>query len=283
MATSCGYEFQLKHFAFADVSASDFYVSQWFNSKILFVLYRAFMFLYCLIWSINTTIILVEAYPIYVAYLSNWAEWTLVVHFLLALLVAIYGLFSQSRDSTSTEIGCCPGNRCNNGDVRWFHHLTWVVLTATAGVNFIVTIIYWAFLSGIRVASVPANVHQHIMNSVLMILDIFISRIPIRLFHFIYVSLYGLTYVLFTAILHGADVKSAFYTNLLDWESAPGISAGVCVGLIVVGSPIIHLVSFGFYHLRAFIARSCGCSSTSSENSGEDNPGFEMSHPKEDV
>nr|XP_039259789.1 protein rolling stone-like [Styela clava] len=279
--TSCAYEFQRKHIGFADAKPTDFYSAQWFRFKSVYVAYRACIFVYCLLWSIMNAMHLIKYDTKYYAYLSNWGEWTLVAHFFLHLVVSIYGLTRDAYFGRS-EPDCCMGNKCNKDELRWFHHLTWVTGSASTGAQYIITILYWSFLTDNKVTSNAVNIHQHVMNSVLVTIDLFISRVPVRFLHFVYVSLYGITYVLITLILHGANDKSEFYAGILDWKSEPGVSTGVVFAVILVGAPAVHAVSFGFYHLRAFIAIKSSCMQpTVGENGneggdGENNVGLEV-------
>lgn len=256
MATSCQYEFQLKLFGFSDAKPESFYTSQWFENRIAFVCYRCFMFLYTVIWSINTTIFYAQQLTNYYGYLSNWAEWSLIVYFGIALGVSIYGLVKHKKALTHADSDSRPS--CSGifkDDLQWFHRLCWVVFSAIFSIEILVTIVYWSFLSHIATSSPAANIHQHVMNTVLMLIDLFVNAVPIRLLHVIYAMMYGVTYTLFTLILHGAGVMSVYYPGLLDWRSSPGASAGLCIGLVVAAIPITHSVVFGLYHLRMYIAR----------------------------
>lgn len=170
-----------------------------------------------------------------------------------------------------------------SGDLRWYHHIQWILLSTYAGLAFIVTIIYWSFLAGIFVVNPGVNIHQHLMNTLLILLEIFLNRIPIRFLHFIYVSIYAMIYVVFTLSLHGASVQSIYYSGILDWKNIPGVSAGVCLSLIFVGSPVVQAVTFGVYHLRALIAQKCKCAGNEwsdiengNSNRGYDNNEFPM-------
>ncbi|XP_077967020.1 uncharacterized protein LOC120342304 isoform X2 [Styela clava] len=116
MATSWGYEFQKKHFGFADAVAEDFYVSQWFSNRLLFVVYKALIFIYWTSWVIYGTIYYVNLKDVgfrYPFYLSHWGEWTQVLYYGLTLTVALYGFLTR-KSSTNGEI-CCIRNTCNRG------------------------------------------------------------------------------------------------------------------------------------------------------------------------
>lgn len=76
---------------------------QWFENRVAFVAYRCFMFLYTLIWSINTTIFYAQRLERYYGYLSNWAEWSLVVYFGTAFGVSLYGLVIQEKPSNEDD------------------------------------------------------------------------------------------------------------------------------------------------------------------------------------
>ncbi|XP_039250793.2 protein rolling stone-like [Styela clava] len=254
MATAVTYEFQCKHFGFTDVTPKHFYESQWTERKEYFVVYRAIMFLYCLIWAIYDTNFCVSSYSgYYITHLSSWGEWTLVVHFGLALAVSMFGLIQDSdfcfKNNLERTICCGNGNTCQINDIKWFHNLCWVVMTAASGVSYIVTISYWCF-SDNRMYSIAVNTHQHIMNSVLMTMDHLLSRVPTRYLHFVYVSLYGAVYTLFTVILHLIGIRPMKYSGTLDWTKSPEISIVVSLGLVTVGACVIHFITFTIFKLR---------------------------------
>ena len=127
----------------------------------------------------------------------------------------------------------------------------WIFHEVAFGMALIITVAFWALLSP---SLSPLSINAHAINLVIMFLDLSMSNIPIRLLHFYHVSLAGVTYTIFTLILHGAGYESAVYPNL-DWVGSPVAAAVLAIILIFIAAPIAHFICFGLYHLRLFIAR----------------------------
>ena len=148
--------------------------------------------------------------------------------------------------------------------------------------------LFWSFIRQELVAKAVV-VHQHAINSVLALIDLFMSRIPIRLLHFIYVSIFGLLYVITTLILHGVGEKSNFYEGVLDWASYPGSSAGLCIAMIIIGSPLFHSVAFLFYNVRQYLSRKLlpkekiGARKKSNDDEKQDSDGKLLEENVQDV
>ncbi|XP_078487924.1 protein rolling stone-like [Ciona intestinalis] len=263
MCKCCGYEFQCKLFGFYDCKAHDFYESQWGKNKILFLLYRVIVFLYSLAWVIADVSVYYQ--PRYWIFLTNWTEVTGCLYFFTALVLAIYGYFSTNRE-VDRERGA-----------NWGSAIVWILINVAFSAALVTDLLYWALLSSgtnsSRLAE-PFNVHSHAINLLLLIIDIFVTSYPIRLLHFIYPVGYGLVYTSFSLILHGSGFTSAIY-SLLNWATSPGIAAAACFGVSFVAMPLSHLLLWGLYHLRTFIARKQGCISDAEETNLESH---EMGH-----
>ena len=129
-----------------------------------------------------------------------------------------------------------------------------------------VTILFWSLLAPADLnASVELfSINAHLINLIIMLIDLFLCDIPFRLLHFYHVSISGAVYGLFSLILHWTGYNSAIY-GVLDWASGTGLAIGLVLGSIFVAVPITHCIGFGLYHLRRFIAQKClGNSNTSS-------------------
>ena len=94
------------------------------------------------------------------------------------------------------------------------------------------------------------------MNSVTTLIDLLICKIPIRVLHFYHLCLFALVYTIFSLILHGAGYESRIYP-VLDWVNSAGSSIGIALIMILVAAPIAHMLVFGIYKLRVFIASKC--------------------------
>lgn len=91
--------------------------------------------------------------------------------------------------------------------------------------------------------------HLHLLNSIVILLEMALSAIPVRLLHGLYPLIFGLIYVIFSAIYWAMDHENVLYPNVLDWNQ-PGMTVIVTLGLAIVIVPLLQLFLFGLYNLR---------------------------------
>ena len=134
-----------------------------------------------------------------------------------------------------------------------------IVFVATFAAALATDLGFWILLSGTFSSSTlsnPLNIHEHAINYVLLLIDLFVNDIPIRMLHFIYPVGYGLTYTIFTVILWAAGRTAPVYRGVLDWERFPGRSALVTMLTTFVALPLFHIVwHFWLFQLREWIAK----------------------------
>ena len=138
-------------------------------------------------------------------------------------------------------------------ELRWFHIFVWIFHEVAFAIALFITVVFWSLLPP---SINPISINSHVINTIIMLADLFVCAIPFRLLHFYHVALCALAYTVFSLILHGVGFESAIY-SVLDWVGRPGFSIGLVLISIFVGSPLSHLIGFGLYHLRWFIARRC--------------------------
>ena len=167
-------------------------------------------------------------------------------------------------------------------NIRWYVKLCWIVyilgaslaLTVTAG-NYVTEIDYSCssedngvasgnnttapFCNSIDTVDVY-SAHVHGVNVLLVLIDLFLSRIPYQLFHFFYCLLFTVPYIILTLIYYAAGGTNEFgdryiYTSL---NYAEPQSAGLAIVLILVPIPFF-LVLFLLGWLRDVIYKRIGC------------------------
>ena len=121
-----------------------------------------------------------------------------------------------------------------------------------------ITVLFWSLLAPANLnASVqPISINSHLINLIIILVDLFVCDIPFRLLHFYHTSIGAVVYIVFSLILHGTGYTSAIYP-VLDWANRTGLAIGLAFGTVFVAVPIAHSIGFGLYHLRWFIARKC--------------------------
>jgi len=138
--------------------------------------------------------------------------------------------------------------------------LSWFLFAVAVPAAIIVTMV---FFTGVfpRLHRDYLNVDDincHVMNTVLVILELSISAFPVRLLHVVYIWCYELAYVIFSVVYWAFDHSHVMYPGVLDWN-APATTAVVLVVLGVIGIPLLQLILFGIYQLRMYVYTRCVC------------------------
>ena len=101
----------------------------------------------------------------------------------------------------------------------------------------------------------------HACNSIYILIDFFITAMPIRLLHFWYSILYGLLYVVFSLIYLGAGgtdkAGNNYIYSILDFFGNPGAAFALAGLSVFVFAPLLWLLIYGIYNLRTFLNRKC--------------------------
>ena len=96
-----------------------------------------------------------------------------------------------------------------------------------------------------------ANFFVHAFNSIYVILNLFITGVPVRIYHYYHCLIYGVVYIIFNAVY--VIITDDVIYSVMDWVNDAPSAALYGVLLTVVGSLIIWLVYYGLYRLRLFI------------------------------
>ena len=185
--------------------------------------------------------------------------------------------------------GCC-GLKSNG--ISWYHMIHWLLFALGAEVALAITILYWSLIYDTdQGAPDGVNVNTHLTNGIVALLDIFITGIPISIYHFIYIQLFFTVYAVFTGIYHAADGTnvngSPFIYGIIDYGSTPGTAAGIVIGVILVYTPIIHLLFYLLYLARYWLVylvyRPRGLEKHSQLESGKPSPPQDQIEMKENI
>ncbi|XP_058447103.1 protein rolling stone isoform X1 [Malaya genurostris] len=255
------------------VQRHHFYLCQWQSNTqvgICYLMYRlivAILFLAVLACSLldigRSEPMLEHHYAKWWIYLTHWALLACAVQAWLAALIVTKGLMID-RNEFEWNIHVARESR--------LHAVYWVVYTIATVYSFIVTIVYWTFVYDPEIHRVDAvNLMVHVLNSVIMLIDLTIVGHPIRLNHAYWTTGIGVIYGLFSVIYYlagGTDRhnESSIY-KMLDWQK-PGKSIVICaLGVFFVF--IVHFICYCLYCLRVWLyARVCLPEPDSSASSG---------------
>jgi len=219
----------------------------------LFVVYRLLVAAYAVSITITSTLLHPSFLLPWPVWLTNWTFLLLTCHLLCAAVIVLLNTCFEQRQPTllsayeTTSVPC-------------YMKLSWFLFSVGTTAAVMVTVVFFAGvfpqLHMYRLSAIDIN--AHVMNTVLVILELTISAFPVRLLHVVYVQCYGLAYVIFSIIYWSIDHSHVMYPGVLDWNS-PKTTVVVIVVLMFVGIPFLQFILFTIYQLRLYIYARCFC------------------------
>jgi len=156
------------------------------------------------------------------------------------------------------------------------YNCTWIVRTTIAPSAMIVTLVYWSLLFPIWGTTSVIDVHVHLVNSLIILIDFVLSRLPFYLCHFYQPDLYMITYMIFTIIYWAVGATTAsgdhFIYSPLNYQDHPGAAAAMILILVFVVFPIlmVGLWRWWWFCERRFGGSTGGGTSTRSTSESID-------------
>jgi hypothetical protein len=148
---------------------------------------------------------------------------------------------------------CCPHNT-----LRWYEFIHWALFLVGSEVAVCITLLYWPIFSSYldpRVLLAYSNIFVHLINSIVVIIELWITRLPIRVYHVIYIMCGSCVYLLFTGLYFAGGGGNPYDNGtyiypVLDYGNDPGLAVGLGISSIFVLAPLVHLMFYGVYILR---------------------------------
>ena len=104
-----------------------------------------------------------------------------------------------------------------------------------------------------------------------MLIDMFVSGLPVRLLHVFHPIIFFAVYFLFTIVYWQAGGTShtgkAYLYGVINYPSNPGGAAGGIVLLVFLGVPAFFLAAYVLYKLRLLLFTKC-CKPQREEDGG---------------
>lgn len=134
----------------------------------------------------------------------------------------------------------------------------WVLYNLSTGSAPIVTFLFWTIAydgSGVNFI----NCSTHGANAVAVFLDLWITRMPMRMMHMIHSVIFGLIYSAFSVIywyLGGTNqYGEPFIYKVLNYGESPLKALYYIVAISFIVAPMMHSMFFLLYRLRVFLHR----------------------------
>ena len=235
-----------------------------------------------------------------VCYFTFWCFFLLNCHLVTAALVTLFHfcktwknqrstprntiLFSRKfhqeeiDGEVNTQMLPREENQNNQGrpkqdNITWYMKISWVLFTISTVSAPVVTIMYFAAISPRLNRSIPfpGDIHAHAINSVIVLIEVLFSAIPIRILHSVYAIIFGLFYILFSVIYWAVDHRNVLYHVLLDWNK-PKNAVLITLGISILAI-FVTFILFLLYKLRLYIFMKCNKASQNmltDENGGHE-------------
>ena len=151
-------------------------------------------------------------------------------------------------------------NSSTQTSIRWYMKLDWILFSISCPLAVIITTVYFykvfPLVSKHTGKSVPEvdDLHIHGINTVVVVMEITLSALPVRFLYFCFPLIYSILYIISTAIFWSLDHSRVLYGGLVDWKK-PGRTILVTGLLGFVALPVVHFVFFGLYKLKVYLHR----------------------------
>lgn len=210
-------------------------------------------------------------------YMTNWGVFFLTLYFLVnSIIITGHYIRLHCRPSEYeirkeecfdfSELPKKPTGWCGlaYNTLRWYNCIQWLLFTISSELAVAITVLYWAFLHATVIDH--WDVTLHLLNGVMAFLEVWITRLPVRIYHVVYVMLFSSVYVLFTGIYYVSGgindhSNTTYIYSVLDYENAPASAAAFASINVLMLTLVIHLFFYANYLLREgtlhFIARKC--------------------------
>ncbi len=209
--------------------------------------------------------------------LTNITYITVTMYFLYAAIAVSYQHWAKSRVnqyqidgkainsepsvSSSTNLDAYLSNE----DIHVCCKIHWFLYTVALNSCTFVFIAFWLVLiapSGGLHAHSPLIMYiiidHHGLNFLLLIVDFFMNRIPVRILHCVYSSLFIGSYYVYNSI-YWSITKRLIYGKILDYGGNTGLAVGLAFASVIVASPAIQFFwCFAFLLKKKFILQTQG-------------------------
>ena len=163
---------------------------------------------------------------------------------------------------TSIELPSKPAGCCgwSHNTLKWYDYIQWLLFTISIDLAFSIVVLYWALIYRSDHPVSHWDISLHLLNGVFAFFEVWVTRTPVRLYHFIYIMMAGTAYISFTGIYYAAGGRGAQNTSyiypVIDYENEPATAAVVSCMVAFVFLPLVQLFFYANYLLREGILYS---------------------------
>ena len=196
----------------------------------------------------------------FLQYYTNWGHVTFTLYLIwsaLSVTIRYIHVHFCSKEipklknypkSSKPPVGCCG---LIIDSTTWYQKIHWLLFIIGSEVAVSITILYWPLFYN------PdydydyfghINLVVHLFNGLLAYTDFWLTSVPIRLYHAVYLVAFGGIYSVFTGIHYAANSnRSEFIYPQIDYQANPGSASGFVVTIVLVFLPIVHVIFYVSY------------------------------------
>lgn len=186
---------------------------------------------------------------------------SVTVYYVRLMLPMEWAKRQPANPPTRCVLPSKPSSVCGyqTNTLRWYDVVHWILFIIGPGIALGSMILFWGTIY--RGTGVTHwDVAIHLLNGVFSFLEVWVSRIPIRVYHAVYAILLACVYVGFSGIYFSADGENrhgdSFIYSVIDYGNSP-VEATVTVLLaIMLFAPVVVFFYYANYLLREAILRT---------------------------
>ncbi|CAL1528248.1 unnamed protein product [Lymnaea stagnalis] len=213
----------------------DVFVTSKCRSAFPYFCWRMFWALYHCSWLMGNIIVTSLETDVSVAkwfiYLSNWVYVLLTLECVVEVVVVVGLVYGRSETPRGTRL-------------PWYVQVMWLLYTLSVTGAVMVSVWYWTFLhKGRELTAIRFNTHA--VTALYIVLNMVITKVPLRLLHLLYPVAFGVIYTIFSAVYYCLDGTNqngdSFIYSILDW-SKPGRTLAISSLSNFIFIPVVHLM-----------------------------------------
>ena len=187
-----------------------------------------------------------------------WSALSVALKFLQVHVICKDRFSYEPTDLESSNLHNAPTLYCGlaTNELSWYQKVQWLLFTLGAEMAVASTLIYWTLVHKPHTGfTKPAvNVPVNLLNAIVAVVDTWVTGIPIRILHGIYLILFGVAFQLFAGIYYasnGTDINGHHsISHVANFNHNPGVTMIIDIVIPFIIMPAVHMLFFIIYLAR---------------------------------
>ncbi|KAL8610794.1 hypothetical protein ACOMHN_016777 [Nucella lapillus] len=283
MASTCKKLCPLRDFLLQHDRPSDFVHSVLFASPLPYAIGVSCVCVHTVIMAVYSG--LTSAYKEKILiWLTYWSFFTLTARFLVTAFNAWSCVYCQRKyrrrssnnnNNNNSNNASSPSHTANGGvggssrtkrmeeccEMPLLYKVQWVLQNVSSSAAFIVSGLYWVVMYDPNKPESARSINSHLLNSLFVLTDMFLSRAPVRIHHFIYTFCYMTLYITFSLLYWASGGTNhhgdSYIYSLMNYGEHPVRATAVVLMVNFVGTPLMQILLYAFFRLRCWVCELC--------------------------